>query len=225
MKLVMFDIDGTLTESNELDERAYLQALSEVFDFSEISSDWESYTHVTDTCILKEVCQQKLDRLPSQIEMETFQQLFLELLQKDAIANGGVKAISGAAAILNKLIALPDRAIAYAGGSWTKAALFKLKSAHLPYQNIPYAFSDDCESREGIMEISLQRAEIHYAQTFSEITYVGDGIWDLRATQNLNYAFVGIASGDRARKLFDEGATKIFANYDDSEAFLASLLE
>jgi beta-phosphoglucomutase-like phosphatase (HAD superfamily) len=31
MQLVMFDIDGTLTQSNELDEQAFLQALRDVF--------------------------------------------------------------------------------------------------------------------------------------------------------------------------------------------------
>ncbi|MCC5668027.1 HAD family hydrolase [Nostoc sp. CHAB 5784] len=55
MKLVMFDIDGTLTESNSLDDESYLQALHEVFGFSEILSDWTSYTHVTDACILNSV--------------------------------------------------------------------------------------------------------------------------------------------------------------------------
>jgi hypothetical protein len=32
----MFDIDGTLTELNALDDASYLQALSEVFSFSEV---------------------------------------------------------------------------------------------------------------------------------------------------------------------------------------------
>ncbi|MCC5623122.1 hypothetical protein [Nostoc sp. CHAB 5715] len=73
MKLVMFDIDGTLTESNSLDDESYLQALHKVFGFSEVSSDWTSYSHVTDACILKEVCQSQLGRVPSPREFKAFQ--------------------------------------------------------------------------------------------------------------------------------------------------------
>jgi len=42
MKLVMFDIDGTLTRSNDLDNIAFIEVLQDVFDFKEVSADWES---------------------------------------------------------------------------------------------------------------------------------------------------------------------------------------
>lgn len=143
MQLVMFDIDGTLTQSNDLDDRAYLQALFEVFGFSEILSDWTLYTHVTDACILKEVCQRQLGRNPSLLEVEAFQKRFLTLLTEGAKANDGIKPIAGALKMLSWLLESPDHAVAYADGGWTTSALFKLQSEHLPIQNIPYAFSDD----------------------------------------------------------------------------------
>nr|MDZ8017280.1 hypothetical protein [Nostoc sp. SerVER01] len=98
----MFDIDGTLTESNNLDNESYLQALYEVFGFSEVSSNWKSYTHVTDACILKDICQSKLGRIPSSREIEAFQQRFLELLVDGAKAHGGVKAIPGSSKYIEK---------------------------------------------------------------------------------------------------------------------------
>jgi phosphoglycolate phosphatase-like HAD superfamily hydrolase len=223
MQLVMFDIDGTLTESNALDDASYLQALSEVFGFSEVSSDWTSYSHVTDACILREVCQHKLGRIPSLAEVEAFQKRFLELLTKGAAANGGIKAIPGALKILSCLLESPNYAVAYAGGAWTASALFKLQSAHLPIKNIPYAFSDDDDSREGITAVALTRAENHYGRAFQNIVYVGDGIWDIRSARKSGYAFIGIASGDQAEELFSAGATHVFSSYDDSEYFLAAL--
>ncbi len=223
MKLVMFDIDGTLTESNNLDNESYLQALSEVFGFSEVSSNWTSYTHVTDACILKEVFQSKLGRIPSSRDIEAFQKRFLELLIAGAKASGGVKAISGSSYMLKNLLASGKYQVAYAGGGWTAAAIFKLKSAHLPIDNIPYAFSDDEESREGIMAIAHSRAKIYYNQLFSEVVYIGDGVWDIRSAQKSGYSFIGIASDDEAKALFNEGATDVFPNYDDYESFLLAL--
>jgi phosphoglycolate phosphatase-like HAD superfamily hydrolase len=222
MQLVMFDIDGTLTQSNELDDAAYLQALSDVFGFTEISSDWTSYSHVTDACILREICEQQLGRIPSEAETAAFQQRFLELLAQGADSIGGIQPISGAATILAKLRRSSNHAIAYAGGAWTASALFKLGSANLP-QDIPAAFSDEDESREGITAVALARAEQHYGQTFTNIVYIGDGVWDIRSSRKSGYAFIGLAIGDDAEALRAEGATQIFPNYDDSEAFLTAL--
>ncbi|WP_199322850.1 MULTISPECIES: HAD family hydrolase [Calothrix] len=223
VKLVMFDIDGTLTESNHLDNESYLQALSEVFAVSEVSSDWTSYTHVTDACILKEVCQSKLSRIPTSREVEVFQQRFVELLVDGAQASSGVKAIPGAFEMLQRLLLSDDYLLAFAGGGWAASAIFKLKSAHLPIDNIPYAFSDDDDSREGIMAIALSRAEIYYNQSFPEVVYIGDGVWDIRSARKLGYGFIGIASDNAAQALFKEGATDIFPNYNDYESFLLTL--
>ncbi|MEO1210494.1 MAG: HAD family hydrolase [Cyanobacteria bacterium J06638_20] len=223
MQLIMFDIDGTLTESNDLDNQSFLQALSELWGFSDISDDWPSYSHVTDACIFREAFLQKLGRPPSCLEVDTFQTYFLKLLTEGAKANGGIKPIPGAIKLLSWLIESSNHAVAYAGGSWTEAARFKLQSAHLPIHNIPYAFSDDDESREGIMAIALARAETYYGQPFNNVVYVGDGIWDIHAARKSGYGFVGIASGDQADVLLAEGVTHIFPNYDDSERFLAAL--
>lgn len=223
MQLVMFDIDGTLTESNDLDDESFLRALSEVFGFSGVSNDWASYTHVTDACILREVLQQKRGRGPFLAEVEAFQSCFLKLLAEGATANGGIKPIRGAHETLSWLLQSPDHAVTYAGGGWTTSALFKLQSAHLPIEDIPYAFSDDDESREGITAVALARAEKYYGQSFQNIVYIGDAIWDVRLARKSGYAFVGIASGNQAEKLLGEGATHVFENYEDFESFLATL--
>ncbi len=219
----MFDIDGTLTESNDLDDQSYLRALYEVFGFSEVSSDWTSYSHVTDACILKEVCQQQLGRIPLLSEVEEFQKRFLELLAEGNAASGGIKPVSGAPQMLSWLMESSNHAVAYAGGAWTASAIFKLQSAHLPIHNIPYAFSDDDDSREGITAVALARAEKHYGQSFSNIVYIGDGVWDIRSARKSGYAFIGIASGEQAEELFAEGATHIFPNYNDSKRFFRAL--
>ncbi|WNZ26586.1 HAD family hydrolase [Leptolyngbya sp. NK1-12] len=219
----MFDIDGTLTQSNDLDNAAFLKALFEIFDFSEVSDDWTSYSHVTDACILKEICQHKLGRIPSRDEVTRFQKRLLELLAEGAANIGRIQPVLGASSILSKLLTSSNYRVAYAGGAWTASAIFKLQSANLPIQNIPYAFSDDDESREGITAIALSRAEQQYGCSFSSIVYVGDGVWDIRSARKSGYAFIGIASGDEAEILRNEGATYIFPDYNNTENFFAAL--
>ncbi|MBI3191378.1 MAG: hypothetical protein HYZ36_01850 [Pedosphaera parvula] len=49
MHLVIFDIDGTLTETNAVDADCYVRALAEVFGFADVDTDWSTYPHVTDS--------------------------------------------------------------------------------------------------------------------------------------------------------------------------------
>lgn len=42
MKLVMFDIDGTLTDTYVSDENEFVRAVQEVVDVPDINTDWAS---------------------------------------------------------------------------------------------------------------------------------------------------------------------------------------
>jgi hypothetical protein len=54
MHLVMFDIDGTLVDSNGFDGELYAPAMREVTG-ADVDRCWQSYRHVTDGGILAEV--------------------------------------------------------------------------------------------------------------------------------------------------------------------------
>ena len=45
MPLVMFDIDGTLTESMKVDEECFVRSFKDVFGFADIDTDWSHYPH------------------------------------------------------------------------------------------------------------------------------------------------------------------------------------
>jgi hypothetical protein len=48
MCLVIFDIDGTLTQTMKADEECFVRSLAEVCGFSDIDTDWSRYKHATD---------------------------------------------------------------------------------------------------------------------------------------------------------------------------------
>ncbi|BDM79115.1 HAD family hydrolase [Acaryochloris marina] len=224
MKLVMFDIDGTLTASNDLDDLAFVRTVHDIFGIKDISEDWTTYTHVTDACILREICEQQLGRSPNSEEIALFQKQLLQRLAQGAVREGGVFPIAGADALLEQLQASPDYQFCYAGGAWTASVQFKLQSAELPFADIPHAFADDHDSREGICQIALDRAQTTYQQIFTHVIYVGDGIWDVRASKNLGYPFIGIATGEDAQRLKAEGAPVVLPHYEDLQAFWDALV-
>jgi len=67
--------------------------------------------------------------------------------------------------------------------------------------------------RTDIMRIAALRTLGHAATENTAFTYVGDGVWDLRASRELDWAFVGIASGARALLLESAGAAVVRENF------------
>ena len=54
MHLIIFDIDGTLTETMKIDEECFVRSFKEVFGFADIDTDWSHYPHTTDSSIFHE---------------------------------------------------------------------------------------------------------------------------------------------------------------------------
>ncbi len=230
MHLVMFDLDGTLVDSNAIDSNCYLQALVDVFgfDLNQIDRDWGNYPHITDAGILRTLCQNELGREPTSAERQHYQQRFLALLTT-AASDRPLQEIVGARDILQHLSADPNYAIALATGSWGKTAQFKLHQTNLIGLIPATASADDGHTRVEIMQCAHQRAMSCYGRSqFTKITYVGDGVWDGIASGQLNYQFIGIGADNELRQqasnLLAHGATAVFPNYHNRAAIIAALV-
>ncbi len=224
MNLVMFDIDGTLTRTDLADEICYVWALHEVFGLTDINTDWSVYPHCTDSGILEEIFQSRHGRSPRVAEVRDFQAHFASLLTGSS-KDQPFRPVTGAREFLAKLKERPGSAVSLASGAWEGSARIKLSGAGFDIPNLPAAFSDDAHSREAIMEASLARALLHHGRdSFDSVIYVGDGVWDGRASRNLGFSFIGIANGpDKVDRLRAEGARRVFADYQNPDAIFAAL--
>jgi phosphoglycolate phosphatase-like HAD superfamily hydrolase len=74
------------------------------------------------------------------------------------------------------------------------------------------------------MKCAYQRSIEFYQQPqFESVTYIGDGIWDAVASQQLNYHFIGIGSGDRMGDLLATGARHVFPNYHNLSEIMSKI--
>jgi len=62
MKLAVFDIDGTLTETYRFDAQMYVRAVGEVLDLPDVTETWRECRHVTDTGICRELFRRRHGR-------------------------------------------------------------------------------------------------------------------------------------------------------------------
>jgi phosphoglycolate phosphatase-like HAD superfamily hydrolase len=211
MHLVVFDIDGTLTDTNQVDGDCYWRAVCEVFGLAAVQPDWSDFRHVTDVGIARELCERHLGRVAGSSDIDALRRRFVAILELALAAGEPVSyQIPGAAAILFLLRTSRDFAVALATGGFQASARLKLSRAGLFDDAIPLATYDDAISREQIMRIAADRAAEQHASGFARITFVGDGLWDLEAARNLGWDFVGIASADRADRLRRAGAAPWF---------------
>jgi len=163
VNLAIFDIDGTLTESVAVDEVCFVQAFRDVLGIKRINTDWLEYNFQTDSGLTLEICRNHLGRDPSAAEIRRLQDRFVELLCA-AVEEAGrpIRQIPGAAPFLHWLRAHARWHVAIATGGWAVSARFKLASAGLPVDGLPWASADDALDRVDILRMAIQRAGQHY---------------------------------------------------------------
>jgi phosphoglycolate phosphatase-like HAD superfamily hydrolase len=219
MNLAIFDVDGTLTESDAVDEVCFVQAFQDVLGISRINTNWLDYSFQTDSGLAREICRNRLGCDPSDAEISSLQSRFVKLLG-DAIKGTGhpIREVRGAAALLHWLQAHPRWRVAIATGGWNVPARLKLESAGLAVDALPWASADDAMDRVDIVRTAIERAREAYRQdSFEKLVYVGDGVWDLRAAKALRIGFLGLAVGNTALRLMQEGASCVLQDFSDLE--------
>jgi beta-phosphoglucomutase-like phosphatase (HAD superfamily) len=205
MPIALFDIDGTLTASNEIDSACRAQAFLDVFRFS-LNTNWNDYEHVTDRGIAIQALRDATGREPTEHDLSLDRTRCVELLEERMKS---LDEIAGASAFIMELRARQWR-IALCTGAWGDSARLKLERARLP-TDLPLASCDDDISREAILRRGIELA----GGADKIIVSFGDAPWDVRAAANLGLPFVGI--GRRS------GAAEAFEDFRDSAILFAAI--
>lgn len=188
---LIFDIDGTLIDSTELDDACYIGAVRHVLRAASIRPNWGDYENVSDAGILRGIC------LDNQIDPGTCQShirsRFGELIS-DRLQLGACPAMPGGVQLLQDLLGSPGIEVGIATGGWGHTARMKLDHAGYAFLKCPLASSDDDYERVRIMQHC--RAQMYPSK---ETVYIGDGEWDKRAAEILGWRFVGIGTRLRGK--------------------------
>jgi phosphoglycolate phosphatase-like HAD superfamily hydrolase len=222
MRLIIFDIDGTLTETMKVDAECFVSSFAEVFGVTGINTDWTKYRHSTDSGIFEEIFLSRFGGPPTMNEITRFRRHFIGLLGA-ASAGSPFAAVAGAGEMLAGLACNDGCKVALATGAWSDSARVKMASAGMCFDDYPAASGDDAHDRETIIKLSMERACERFGSRISRAVYIGDGIWDARACRALGLPFVGIGAGGAGETLRAEGAAGVLADFSDNVRFLEVL--
>jgi phosphoglycolate phosphatase-like HAD superfamily hydrolase len=227
MNLAIFDIDGTLTRTDHIDDICFVQALADAHGITEVSTDWAGYPHTTDSAIMSHIFQERFNRAPEEAELLKFKSHFVRLLENYRARDSSLfEEILGASLMLGRLNQEPEWRVAIASGGWRVSATLKLKTAGIEVNDYPAAFADDGLSREEILHAAVIKAQTLYRQNnFVRVVSVGDGLWDVRTARTLRFQFLGIGSGEGEKKLRRAGATHVIKDFSDYGRLLECLVQ
>eukprot|EP01022_Parablepharisma_sp_SALTPOND_P005660 TRINITY_DN123227_c0_g1_i1.p4 TRINITY_DN123227_c0_g1~~TRINITY_DN123227_c0_g1_i1.p4 ORF type:complete len:213 (+),score=16.65 TRINITY_DN123227_c0_g1_i1:343-981(+) len=189
MHHVMFDIDGTLVQSNDFDTKCYVDAIKEAMGISP-DDTWSKYTHVTDLGILNEIIISHGLQEHKRAIHESVKAIFIRKIQMHLQQNP-ISEIIGASYFLSYLKQRSDISISIATGGWLESAILKLQYANIDYEGIPISSSNDHFSRTEIMKLATKKVKTEHNLA---ISYFGDGSWDKKACVELGYNFIAVGN-------------------------------
>ena len=130
MHAYIFDIDGTLARSNDLDERLFARAIEEVLGVQGISTDWASYAETTDEAITRELIQMHRASDDAERLVASTRSRFIEMVRADlSDLQRTITPVPGVPSVLDLLAEREGASVAMATGGWPESAKLKLGTA------------------------------------------------------------------------------------------------
>lgn len=225
MDFVIFDVDGTLTNTYYADDDCFKRALDEVLPEHNLTNYWEGCAHATDSAVADFVYRRLFGRSPNDAEIALLQQTFVRLLQEKQAQNPAFfYEIPGAHNMLSTLKVHQNRAVGIATGGWKAPAHFKLNIAGIDFEHAHFMGSDEHHAKLDFTSALIDRTKDALGRdAFSNITYVGDSVYDFKTAQTLGVKFIGIDNKGDGR-LVEAGAQYVIRNFEvDRDRFLELL--
>jgi beta-phosphoglucomutase-like phosphatase (HAD superfamily) len=217
MIIIIFDIDGTLTDTTKVDDKCFMKAFKNVFGIDISNQNWAELNNVTDWGITEELFLKHKNRMPNYTEYDRMISEFMSQLKSELIRNKDqFKEIKGATNFFEFLTKKQNVKIGIATGGWEKSALLKLKTIGIEATKFVFSNSNHFKKREDILSDVIHRIKLKEKNKIDKVIYFGDGTWDYLTCEKLGIEFVGIdySKNNKLKKLGVKTIFNDFSNVD-----------
>lgn len=227
MKLVLFDIDGTVLLSDGAGKRAVRRAMVEVFGTPGPES--HRFDGKTDPQIVRE-----LQRIAGHPDHHIDEHLpraigrYVELLNEE-LDRPGTRAytLPGVPELLDALEARDDALLGLLTGNVVEGARAKLSAVGIdPHRFVVGAYGSDHETRGELPAIARQRVLEAHGRDFAghDIVIIGDTPSDIQCGQSIGVRAIGVATGHYSvADLLGCGAYAAFEDLSDTDAVVGAI--
>lgn len=222
MKLLLFDIDGTILRTNGAGTRAVNRAFEKMLGHSDAMAGVDA-AGKTDPLILREMFMNKLSRDFTESEaLEIFRE-YVSFLAEE-VAAGEVEIMPGIPLLLENLSLRDDMLLGVATGNIEEGAWIKLRRAGLDTHFTFGGFGSDSENREALVRAAIQRAGSHErgAGGFERVFVIGDTPFDIIHGRAAGAVTVAVATGRyKSDELKEHGPDHLFDDLTDYDSFIS----
>lgn len=219
MRLVLFDIDGTLLHCGRQVREYFAAALEEVFG---TAGDLDRYSFAGKTdprIVLDLMTGAGVPPAAVRRAMPRVQAAFLERLES-GLDRRRMTLLPGVLELLDRLTADPGVALGLVTGNWRRGAELKLAPCGLG-RFFPFgAFGDDGVDRAELPPVAMARAAAAVGRDFrrEEVLIVGDSLEDVACARAHGLACLAVATGwTEAGELSAAGASWVAADFPAAE--------
>ena len=227
MKLVLFDIDGTVLLSDGAGKRAVLRAMKEVYGTT--GPEGHRFDGKTDPQIVRE-----LQRLEGHADDHIDAHLpraigrYVELLAEELDRDGHrAYTLPGVCELLDAIETREDAMLGLLTGNVMEGARAKLSAVGIdPDRFVVGAYGSDNETRANLPAIARQRVIDAHGHEFSghDIVIIGDTPFDIQCGQSLGVRAIGVATGHYSvEDLMACGAYAAFEDFSDTAAVMEAI--
>jgi len=208
--MIVFDVDGTLVGGEAFDWQCFEDAFEEAAGFRLTAEFFTDLEEVTAKAIVHQALPDAEHEERIEIETKT-RQGFLSRLQILYQSNPSCFPPAEGAIELIHEIRQREIPLAIATGDWRESISLKLKAAGIPVEDIPMVTASEHYHRSDIIASAIQQAN----GSLENAIYIGDGVWDLKATQKLGIHFIGC--GTRRERLHQAGAQHVLDSFHTNQ--------
>lgn len=217
MKILLFDIDGTLVHTRGTGKRALAEAIDARLQVQG-AGERLRLSGRTDPSILREIFASydlPFDDARAQDILDDYLDRFAaEIAQAGDLSSWE---LPGARRLLASLEGVA--ALAVATGNVERGARLKLEAVGLDHFFPVGGFGSDHEERPALVRIGAERAASHYRIDPAGVVVIGDTPLDIEAARRNGYHAVGVATGVFSRDdLVESGADAVLDSLDDPSA-------
>jgi phosphoglycolate phosphatase-like HAD superfamily hydrolase len=226
MRLVLFDIDGTILTDRGASRDAFRDALAAVYGYDGDLSRYD-FSGLTDPQIARMVLRDHgLTDAATDDRMPHLWTIYLEGLARNATTER-VRVLPGIRELVASLHDHDGVVLALLTGNIERGARLKLGGAQMNEYFAFGAFGSDSPDRNLLPPIAVARASEHCGRHFSggEVVIIGDSIYDVRCGAPYEATTIAVASGKTpADTLRAENPRHFFESAADLGAMLNAIL-
>ena len=227
MRLVCFDIDGTLIWTDGAGRRAIHRALLEVLGTAGPIESFR-FDGRTDGEIVLRLAESAGLTVDAALMARVLERYVASLEDELARPDQRTKVYPGVPELLDALAAREDCVLGLLTGNVTAGARLKLGSAGIDPDRFPVgAFGSDSHVRAELPEIARGRArELGFEVPGRDVVIIGDTPADMQCGRGIGARGIGVGTAAyTAADLIAVGADAAFGDLSDTEAVMKAILE